>query len=166
MTALTNGNYVVSSPIWSLDGTASYCGAVTWGSGTTGVAGQISAANSLVGTRSGDYVGSEVIALTNGNYVVNSPSWYSGGPYFHWGAVTWGDGTSGITGPVSASNSLIGSEVVIALTNGNYAVSSPTWGYETPGPIQRWRGNLGKWNNRHHRHGVQHQQPGRQQHVR
>ncbi len=132
VTALTNGNYVVNSPGWSPDGTASSFGAVTWGNGTTGVAGQISAANSLVGSSVGDYVGDEVIALTNGNYIVNSPNWYSAD---YRGAVTWGDGTSGITGPISASNSLVGggTGVVVALTNGNYVVSSPNW-YETPGP--------------------------------
>ena len=43
--ALTNGNYVVDSAHWN-----NYMGAVTWGSGTTGVVGVVSAANSLVGT--------------------------------------------------------------------------------------------------------------------
>ena len=108
VTALTNGNYVVSSPYWSPDGTASTWGAVTWGSGTTGVSGQISASNSLVGSHAGDYVGIEVIALTNGNYVVSSPDWDLDGTHPNAGAVTWGNGTSGITGPVSASNSLVG----------------------------------------------------------
>ena len=43
-----------------------------------------------------------VIALTNGNYVVISSDWNNQG------AVTWGNGTSGITGLVSISNSLVG----------------------------------------------------------
>jgi hypothetical protein len=141
VTALTNGNYVVSSPFWGPDGTASYWGAVTWGSGTAGVAGQISAANSLVGSHSLDYVG-QVIALTNGNYVVSSPDWALDGTHPHAGAVTWGNGSSGITGPVSASNSLVGHSLVcvgdggvIALANGNYVVSSPAWYDEAQGPI-------------------------------
>ena len=45
---LTNNNYVVASPLW--DGTAANVGAVTWGSGSTGVVGTISSANSYVGT--------------------------------------------------------------------------------------------------------------------
>jgi len=134
VTALTNGNYVVSSPYWSSDGTGSHFGAVTWGSGTTGVSGSISASNSLVGSRAGDYVGYKVIALTNGNYVVSSPDWSLDEDNLYAGAVTWGDGTTGIRGPVSLSNSLVsnglqsaGGGGVIALTNGNYVVSTPTW---------------------------------------
>jgi hypothetical protein len=141
VTVLKNGNYVVASPLWSPDGKHSHWGAVTWGSGTAGVSGQITASNSLVGGRSGDYVGDKVIALTNGNYVVSSPDWSLDETHSYVGAVTWGNGTSGITGPVSSSNSLIGRSLmsaggggVIALANGNYAISSPTWSQESPGP--------------------------------
>ena len=49
VTALTNGNYVVSSTNWD-NGTASNAGAVTWGSGTAGISGAVSSANSLVGS--------------------------------------------------------------------------------------------------------------------
>jgi Repeat of unknown function (DUF5650) len=49
-------NYVVASRHWD-DGLASDFGAVTWGSGTTGVHGAVSAANSLVGTVTTDQVG-------------------------------------------------------------------------------------------------------------
>jgi hypothetical protein len=43
-------------------------GAVTFGSGITGVSGVVSAANSLVGSSLGDFVSSEgVTALSNGN---------------------------------------------------------------------------------------------------
>jgi hypothetical protein len=136
VTALTNGNYVVASPDWSPDGSNSAWGAVTWGSGTAGVLGQISALNSLVGSANDDSVGSGnffggggVIALANGNYVVTSYAWNNQG------AVTWGDGTSGITGPVSSSNSLVGEpSEVIALTNGNYAVSGSGYIAGTSGP--------------------------------
>ena len=125
VTTLTNGNFVVSSPYWTADGSANHFGAATWGSGASGVSGLISASNSLVGGSFNDYVGSEVIALNNGNYVVNSPDA---------SAVTWGDGTSGVTGTVSSSNSLVsesnmsaGGGGVFALTNSNYVVSTPTW---------------------------------------
>ena len=44
---LSGGDYVVSSPNW--DGAVANAGAATWGSGTAGVSGAVSAANSLVG---------------------------------------------------------------------------------------------------------------------
>ena len=134
VTALSNGNYVVRSSTWD-NGGAQEAGAVTWGSGTTGAAGTVSAANSLVGMTTGDTVGGfGVIPLSNGNYVVPSPGWDSGG-VVDAGAVTWGSGTSGIAGAVSAANSLVGTTTgdgvgnsgVTALTNGNYVVRSITW---------------------------------------
>src|SRR5262249_29696960 len=103
--ALQNGNFVVGSPSWNSDR-----GAATWGSGTTGITGVVSATNSLVGSNRhagaspGDEVGDIITALQNGNFVVGSPSWNSDR-----GAATWGSGTTGITGVVSATNSLVGS---------------------------------------------------------
>jgi hypothetical protein len=129
VTALTNGNYVVSSPIWS-----SSKGAATWGNGATGITGNVSAGNSLVGTTQKHQVSyGGVTALNNGNYVVNSYLWDS--PVVDAGAVTWGNGTTGTTGIVSGTNSLIGSEGgdqvgsrgITILPNGNYVVSSPSW---------------------------------------
>ena len=140
--ALANGNYVVFSPYWD-NGTAANAGAATWGNGSCGVTGMVSAANSLVG-KAGDNVGISGVALANGNYVVLSP-YYRNGSAAHAGAVTWGSGINGVTGLVSAANSLVGStstdligsynrsfghyyEIdVIALTNGNYVVRSPYW---------------------------------------
>ena len=132
MKALINGNYVVSSRFWD-NGAAADAGAVTWGSGTTGVSGVVSAANSLVGTSTDDNVGNGVTPLTNGNYVVIS-SW-SNGATAHVGAVTFASGDTGLAGTVSAANSLIGSSAndfvgiggVTALTNGNYVAISPNW---------------------------------------
>ncbi len=136
MTALTNGNYVVRNPFWD-NAAIVDAGAVTWGNGTTGVAGAISAANSLVGSTAGDEVGyADVTELSNGNFVVNSPLW-DNGVTADAGAVTWVNGTTGITGAVSTANSLVGSQngdsvgtgtgSVIALSNGNYVVSSYMW---------------------------------------
>jgi hypothetical protein len=130
VTALTNGNYVVSSMRWNNN-----LGAATWGSGTTGISGAVSAANSLVGSSAGNFVGSSgVTALSNGNYVVASAGW-SNGPVTAVGAATWGNGTTGIIGAVTAANSLVGSTAsdavgtggVTALTNGNYVVRSYLW---------------------------------------
>ncbi|CAG0929332.1 hypothetical protein TFLX_01259 [Thermoflexales bacterium] len=140
VTALTNGNYVVSSPLWD-DGAVENVGAVTWGNGTTGITGVVSVTNSLVGSTTGDRVGDyhSLTALNNGNYVVCSQSW-DNGPVADAGAATWGNGTTGITGAVSVTNSLVGSTAndlvgyssyggrsVTELGNGNYMVSSPHW---------------------------------------
>jgi Repeat of unknown function (DUF5650) len=48
-----------------------------------------------------------VTALSNGNYVVNSPQWNNGATA-QAGAVTWANGASGLAGAVSTSNSLYG----------------------------------------------------------
>ena len=123
--ALTNGNYVVSSSSWNGER-----GAATWGNGTLGISGGVSALNSLVGTQPGDYVGEGITALSNDNYVVSSSSWNG-----NRGAATWGNGTVGISGGVSADNSLVGTQPgddvgyggITALSNGNYVVSSSSW---------------------------------------
>ncbi len=136
VTELTNGNFVVNSPLWS-----GGKGAATWGSGTTGISGVVSASNSLVGSSTSDNVPIFLEPLSNGNYVVGSPKWNGG-----FGAATWGSGTTGVDGTISAANSLIGSASndqissgsIFALKNGNYVVSS-----------QGWNGDLGAatWGN-------------------
>jgi hypothetical protein len=141
VTALSNGNYVVGSPNWS-NGTVLFTGAATWGNGATGISGTINAANSLIGASINDFVsGSGIAALNNGNYVVGSTNW-SNGTLLNAGAATWGNGSTGIIGTISGSNSLIGSRTgdavssggITALTpsnmysfTGNYVVSSPNW---------------------------------------
>ncbi len=134
VTALTNGNYVVASPLWN-NGAIADAGAATWGNGTVGVVGTISAVNSLMGSSTADNVGNGgVLSLTNGNYVVRSPSWDSGA-IANVGAVTWGNGASGVKGTISSANSLVGSTaddlvgngLITTLTNGNYVVTSPSW---------------------------------------
>jgi hypothetical protein len=121
---LSNGNYVALSRNWNGNR-----GAATWGSGTGGVRGVVSAANSLVGSDPGDLVGFSVTGLSNDNYVVRSPNWNG-----NRGAATWGSGTAGVDGVVSAANSLVGSNADdrvgtsgIPLQNGNYVVGSPNW---------------------------------------
>ena len=126
LTALTNGNFVVSGE-----------GSATWGSGTTGVSGTVSAANSLVESGSTGPVAYNVtvIPLANGNYVVNFLRWHAAT-----GAVAGGNGTTGTVGTVSAANSLVGNNFgdfvggsggsfggVTALADGNYVVVSPFW---------------------------------------
>jgi hypothetical protein len=122
---LSNGNYVTASSMWN-----GGAGSVTWGSGTTGVTGAVSAANSLVGSGS-DEVGYHVGALSNGNYVVGSPGWEGG-----LGAVTWANGTTGLTGSITSANSLVGGSpndhlgsAVTPLLDGNYLVARMTAQY-------------------------------------
>src|SRR5262249_33984547 len=123
ITTLRNGNYVVDSPTW--DGGR---GAATWEEGNTGTSGVVSATNSLVGSDSTDRVGMYVTSLSNSNYLVNSG-------YSTRGAVTWGNGNTGITGTISDANSLVGSSSgdqvgylgISFLSNGNYVVKSPMW---------------------------------------
>ncbi|OYO29344.1 filamentous hemagglutinin N-terminal domain-containing protein, partial [Janthinobacterium sp. PC23-8] len=112
ITVLNNGNYLVGTPSWSDNR-----GALTFGNGSTGVAGIVSSANSLVGStamtvvpadgykryKSGDLVGSGVTVLANNNYVMANENWNKGV-----GAVTFASGTTGIKGVVGTSNSLIG----------------------------------------------------------
>ena len=132
VTALANGNYVVGCRYWD-NGAVADAGAATWGSGTSGVKGAISAANSLVGGTASDQVGFGVTALGSGNYVVRSPYW-DNGAVANAGAVTWGSGTAGVSGAVSAANSLVGGTAsdqvgfgMTVLANGNYVVANPNW---------------------------------------
>jgi hypothetical protein len=133
---LANGNYVVVSPYWS-NGVATV-GAVTWRDGSHASGDVISAANSLVGSTADDNVG-YVVALSNGNYVVATPGW-DNGDIINAGAVTWGDGTQGVAGPITALNSLVGTSPydsiglgagigVTPLADGNYVVESPGWNH-------------------------------------
>ncbi|MBI1761441.1 MAG: putative Ig domain-containing protein [Acidobacteria bacterium] len=102
---------------------------------STGTVGLISAANSLVGTRTADRIGITVARLTNGNYVVSSPGWDNPMVATDAGAVTWGNGAAGMVGPVTAANSLIGgtdgdqigSGGLTVLANGHYLVYSNAW---------------------------------------
>jgi hypothetical protein len=127
--ALTDGGYVVGSPVWDR-GTTEDAGAATWCAGDGSTVGEITALNSLVGSATGEAVGEKVVALANNNYVVLSQAWGTGR-----GAATWGSGDGGTVGEISALNSLVGTRGsdsvggrAIALTNGNYVVLSPSWG--------------------------------------
>ncbi|HQU85155.1 MAG TPA: hypothetical protein PKY59_18590 [Pyrinomonadaceae bacterium] len=132
ITVLANGNFVVLSDNWDSGSTANV-GAVTWCSAEMGCAGQVSAANSMIGTTAEDRVGNSVKPLTNGNYVISSPFW-DNGAIANSGAVTWANGLGGTVGAVNAANSLIGGSVndvigttITALPNGNYIVQSGQW---------------------------------------
>ncbi len=135
VTALTNGNYVVSSLFWD-NGNVIDAGSATFCNGASGCIGTVSPLNSLVGTKAGEGVGQTIYTLPNGNYVAQSISWDNGGAQA--GAVTFCSGTAGRVGAVTASNSLIGSNGsdgvgmffpggVFPLANSDYIVYSPMW---------------------------------------
>ena len=148
--ALANGNYVVGSRLWS-NGPAIEAGAATWGNGASGEVGVVSTANSLVGSHTIDSIGTAIVPLENGNYVVASPSWSNGVASV--GAVTWGNGSSGRVGVVSAANSLTGSkesdsygQSVLALSNGDFVAGSDDWnccGGADVGAFTRIDGSVG-----------------------
>ena len=103
---VSNSNYLILSSSWD-NGAATNAGAVTWCNGITGCTGNVSAANSLVGTKTDDLFSplSTVVVLPSGNYVVISTQW-DNGALTNVGAITFGNG---VTGAVSPVNSLIGS---------------------------------------------------------
>ena len=126
-----NSNYVVGSISWD-NGALSNAGMIAWGNGVTGIAGPVSAANALVGSNANENVGNGVGLLTNGNYLVPLPSW-SSPVSVAVGAVAFGLGNGGVTGPVSSVNSMVGNATndrvgstgALTLPNGNYIVGSP-----------------------------------------
>ena len=130
---LHNGNFVATSTDWD-NGSAVDAGAATWISGAAPSAGAIDASNSLVGTQSGDVVGSQAVTLANGDYIVNSPGW-NGNVVAGLGAVTYANGLTGRTGTIDATNSLVGTATadhigaagVSELTPGMFLVASPFW---------------------------------------
>jgi hypothetical protein len=101
----------------------------------------VSEQNSLVGSSTGDQVGSNgVTALTNNNFIVRSLSWDAPNAdplkvVADVGAVTWGNGSTGSSGAVSIYNSIlgrtsgeqVGSGGITALSSGNYVVSTTNY---------------------------------------
>jgi len=130
VTVLPNGNFVVTDPGYDAAGPIADVGAVHLYDGVT-----LALISTLTGSTANDQVGNGgITVLSNGNYVVRSYLWHNGAAADA-GAVTWGSGTSGVTGAVSAFNSLVGSAAgdrvgyygVTALANGNYVVRSIYW---------------------------------------
>ena len=146
-----NGNYLLVNSAWT-NGSVANAGAVTWVDGSTGRLSNyadngntnvVSAANSLVGTRTNDRVGAAMTYLTSydstsgvnestGNYVVRSTQW-NNGSLSTAGAVTWGDGRTGVRGTIDAGNSILGQKpgdalggTFLALSNGNYVIANRT----------------------------------------
>ena len=123
VTALTDGNYVVSSPGWNAGGGVG-AGAVTWAIGSVPTSTTVSLGNSLTGSNGAgegislDRVGlGGVTALAGGNYVVSSPNWSNGSgvEFAAPGAATFGPAL-GIIGLVTSVNSAIGTQPVEVLS--------------------------------------------------
>ncbi|MFN8533067.1 MAG: hypothetical protein U0556_05940 [Dehalococcoidia bacterium] len=139
----SSGKYVVGNPNWD-NGGASQRGAATWcdGSGVNnGCAGKTNTSavtagfRKLLGVSADDQVGSEVVALANGKYVVVSKDSDAGG--VDAGAVTLGS-ENGQEGTVTLGTSTtivgqfagdkIGSGGVVPLSDGaRYVIKSPLW---------------------------------------
>ncbi len=144
LTNLPNGNLVIHSSDWDNTAANVNASAFTFCSAMAGCpVGILSSANSLTGTRAGDlnnlitgFTNLSVVALTNGNYLIQSPNWNNSTTLPNIGsrgAVTWCNGTTGCVGEVSAARSLIGSTpndrvgFATALANGNYTVFVVDW---------------------------------------
>ncbi len=169
----SNGNMLIRSQHWGGEFSA-----LTWMNGKTGAladgatGGVVSPTNSLLGSAAYDDLGGGMVGLTelqvNGNWVITSPGWGSGGA--NWsggiGAATWMNSSTGqladgsFGGVVSASNSLVGSIVgdivggdyacdcsytggITALSDGNYVVNSLWWGTPDIGAVTWGNGTGG-----------------------
>ncbi|MEZ6123937.1 MAG: hypothetical protein R3C49_12260 [Planctomycetaceae bacterium] len=151
---LTNGNYLVVSRGWN-NGSIVAAGAVTFADGLTGISGIVSDQNSLVGASESDNLGfypeTEIFPLPTGDYVVSNPRASNMGVRGA-GSVTHGDGVHGISGVVSAINSLMGTRrqdafnEIVVLANGDYISIRPYWDSPTvpdAGAITRFDGETG-----------------------
>lgn len=130
---LSTGNYLVLSPQAS-HGLIDSAGAASFGNGQTGITGAISPTNSLVGSAAMDQVGEYATVLRDGSYVVISPLWANGGKKSV-GAATFGSANAGVSGQISAQNSLVGGTAmdqvagngVKELSQGRVVVTSSSW---------------------------------------
>lgn len=134
VTVLKNGHYMVHFAQTS-NGAATLAGSLTWGDGSRGVTGVVSALNSLLGASYYDVFGDQkLIELPNGNCVMTCPQWDDGASA-DVGAVVWIDGAAGTRGTVSSENALIGAQAgdkagsggVLVLSTGDYVVLSDKW---------------------------------------
>jgi hypothetical protein len=147
---LANGDVVVGSPFWD-NGATSDVGAVTWMNGLTGLNGTVSAGNSIIGSSTGDRIGSVSSGNTaclsylpvSNSYVICSPNW-DNGSVSDVGAVTQVSASGSTSAVVSAANSLTGSTADdrVGSSRSNYGnVNVPNYGAEYPGVRTLTNGN-------------------------
>ncbi len=131
---LFNGKSLVRSPAWNGNR-----GAVTWFDNLAGTFGVVDATNSLVGstpgtTGTGDRIGANSHQQLGSMIALRAPNWNNGAATLA-GAVTFADAFTGVTGAVSAANSLVGSTAndrvgsssVTSFSNGNYYLYTSAW---------------------------------------
>ncbi len=106
ITVLLDGDFVVTSSTWD-SGATHDVGAVTWGSGTHGIRGEVGPTLSLVGSSTGDFGNTTITSLFDGDYLVRSRNW-THGTLERVGAVTVASGDGSTVGVVNTNNSLIG----------------------------------------------------------
>ncbi len=111
---LPNGNIVVADPSYTAPGGQSEAGAVFLLRGT-----DLTVISTLKGVNASDHCGAGISVLPNGNFLV-----FSG--YSSQGALAWGSMLTGVDGPISTSNALIGFGIgsVTVLSNSDYVVRS------------------------------------------
>jgi len=141
----STSNFYVLSPEF-----AGEKGAMTFGSGTTGVTGTVNTGNSLVGanaaaTDPGDRVGDfsfaaggrlQVVNFSNWDHVIFTPGFATAGGQ-KTGAVTFGTGNAGVTGTLGSGNSLIGANPgdqagsggvqTVDFSDGDHIIRSPSF---------------------------------------
>ncbi|MCW5624629.1 MAG: filamentous hemagglutinin N-terminal domain-containing protein, partial [Burkholderiales bacterium] len=100
---MSNGNYVLLSDAWNGNR-----GAYTFGTPTSLATGVVSSANSLVGTTPDDFSSRIFRELSGVNMYAIFARGYDNGGVVDAGAITFGNKSTGLTGTVNASNSLIG----------------------------------------------------------
>ncbi|MDG9924301.1 MULTISPECIES: filamentous hemagglutinin N-terminal domain-containing protein [unclassified Pseudomonas] len=138
ISTLANGNYLIGSAYWN-NGGAVGAGAVTFGYANQSTSGVVSASNSLVGSTAGDHVGTNILALDQGNAITWSSLW-DNGVAVDAGAVTWMSQDGPTVGVIGATNSMVGSQTndfvgtdsnfnsgIVSLSNGNVLVFSKHW---------------------------------------
>lgn len=128
-------NYLVANPGWSdVAAQQTANGAVTFVARSTGIAGEVTAANSLIGGSGNQRIGDDVRVRDDGNYLVVAPNWTNEvNGVANAGAVTFGKGATGVVGVVSAANSFvgisagdrIGSGGIYNVAAGNFVIASP-----------------------------------------
>lgn len=131
--ALPNGHYVVLSLDWR------GVGAATWSRGDGSTVGPVSAANSLVGSRTYDFLEERTEVLPDSTVLLLLNQWDNGSTR-NAGAVVWLRGDAPTTGTIGPANALVGSTTddfrnayLFPVPGGRVAFAAPYW--DAPGKV-------------------------------
>jgi len=127
--SLSTGGYLVASPNWA-NGAATFAGAITWcpAAGCRGMT--ISASNSLVGSHTNDYLGYSMEDVGDNLYVALNDGWQND-TLPGAGSVTLCTQSAGCSGPITASNSVLGSVAGLYGDAWGYNSAFNTYSYDT-----------------------------------